>query len=245
MSYPKIQFKLDPRQDYQNYLRFQRFAEPRFVRMFLPEEIRHEIRSCGTKRAADDVVRKFVLETHRNNSAAIVKNVARTERAWNALSRRYYRLVDQVFKGHPWPKGRYVGYASVFCMYPRYIDDRLFYFPALESKPPLGTVSHEMLHFMFFSYLKRHYNLTQESVVPGRGSNYVWNVSEVFNLTMESWKPYRSLLKTSGKPYDGMHARMLPRMKRLWRESEDIEVLLRQYFGRPKVRWVCLSTIQH
>jgi len=84
--------------------------------------------------------------------------------------------------------------------------------------------------FIFFNYIKKKYGIKESTEFPKRGLKYLWNVSEVFNLVMEKWKPYVDIFHTKGIPYDKAHARMLPEMKKIWKEKEDIDYLLKKYF---------------
>ncbi|MFH1047870.1 MAG: hypothetical protein V1738_06215 [Patescibacteria group bacterium] len=230
MRYPSVKFIVDPAEDYQNYLQFIRYSPARFVKMFLPPGLAAELDRCDTVRTKNHAAKHFVERAFSDNQSTIHRTVADIKTNWRAHERPYFALMEQVFNHHPWPKGKYLGYASVFNMYRRVISDKTFYFSALNPKHNLATTAHELTHFIFFDYLHRHYGLTESSVWPKRGRNYIWNISETFNLTLETWRPYQKIFKTVGRPYDAAHARMLPRMQKIWAQHQDVDKLLNKYF---------------
>lgn len=236
MKYTSVKFKIDPQQDRLNCRLFERYSPPRFLPRFLPDELRRRLAEAGgNKKERERLTRQFVEDSFRQRRTEIARNVTALTKRWRALEGGYFSLMAEVFGNHPWPKGKYLGYASVFQMFPRDIKDKTFYFSAFDPNLAVKTVAHELTHFIFFDCLKAKYGLKEDSVVLGRGRSYVWNVSETFNLTLERWAPYRKLLGTSGRPYDAMHARMLPRMRRRWGQGNDIDRLLSGYFGRPSI----------
>ncbi len=149
------------------------------------------------------------------------------------IENKYFDLIGQIFKGHQWPEGKYIGFASVFNMYPRNIKEKTFYFSALQKNSHFGlaTIAHEMLHFMFYDYLKKKYNINVGDKFNGKSERYLWDISETFNLVIETWKPYQRIFIMSGKPYDSAHKKMFHKMKKIWKEKNDIDYLLDYYFS--------------
>jgi hypothetical protein len=233
MGYPKVKFRVDADRDFENYRLFLKYAPQRFVPMFLPPDLQNLLVGVTSAKKRRELVKAYIEDGFRKNRKRIRNNVSAVERTWRSKEQGYFKLMDVVFGGYPWPRGKYEGYASVFSMYPRDVADKTFHFSAFDSGHAVATTSHELMHFIFFDYVRRHYGLKEGDRVPGHGPNYLWNVSEVFNAVIEGWGPYRKMFGTSGETYDYMNRRMLPRMKRLWRERQDVDWLLGQYFGKP------------
>ena len=190
--------------------------------MFLPEKLH------GKK---DETIKKYVQDNFNLRKEEIDKNVKKIKKEWQNIEKKYFDLVNKIFKNHPWSKGKYIGYASVFDMYPRNIKEKTFFFPALrQSKFPIMVTGHELLHFIFFDYLAKKYNY-KGTKKHGKKAEYVWQISEVFNSVIENWSPYYKILKFDGakkKPYTGV--KYFEKMRKLWQENQDIDFLLDNYF---------------
>jgi hypothetical protein len=149
-------------------------------------------------------------------------------REWNKKSKRFFHLTDQIFKGFLWPKGKYIGYISIFYMFPRNVKDKFFFFP-YEKRwgfDPIKTISHEMLHFIFFAYLEKQYGLKESSKIPGKPTNYIWQISEAFNNVIQDWEPYKKELVEIGHlPYKGTE-KLVTKMKKIWLKTKDTDKVL-------------------
>lgn len=218
---------MDAKQDILNYALFIKYSDKKFLKMFLPKELHYILRGKLSKAEKEKIIKEYVLENFKKQKEEIRSNIKEINRQWKKVEKDYFGLMSRVFKNHPWPKGKYIGFASVFTMFPRDVDDKTFYFSGFRKNINfcLSTTAHEMIHFIFFDCIKEKYNITQNTKFP-----YVWNVSEVFNLVIEKWKPYVDIFRTKGIPYDKAHAKMLPKMEKIWKESEDIDILLKKYF---------------
>lgn len=139
-------------------------------------------------------------------------------------------MVNKIFKNHPWPKGKYIGYVSAFLMYPRNIREKTFFFPFSHSTPKFSNIiiAHELLHFIFFDYIKKHGY--KESKTHNKKAEYIWQISEVFNAVIENWDPYYKIFKVKDlkqKPYTGQ--KYFQKMEKQWRENQNIDQLLEQW----------------
>lgn len=231
MPNPKVKFVVDPQEDIRNYLLFNKYrygADDReTLKMFLPRELHYISESRFSEREKTKIVKEYVLDTFLLRQKEMIRNTDRVRKKWQKVSRYYFQLVKEIFKNRPWPKGKYIGFASVFDMYPKNVKAKTFYFSGLNKDVDFNVaiVAHEMLHFMFFDYLEK--KIRPKNKKP----EYIWNVSETFNLVMEGRKPYQKIFKTDGKPYYAAHAKMLVKMNKLWEEKEDIDFLLGHYFN--------------
>lgn len=229
--YPDISLVIDPARDIENHRLFRAYSNEEMVRKFLPDALESILDPSVGEEEGMRVVEAFVTESFKRDAEFIERHVDNVCGAWHGVRTDYFKLVDGIFS-MPWPKGQYIGYASVFLMYPRNIDEKTFYFSAYPDRgfPALPTIAHELLHFMFYEYIEKRYDITEESCLLGKPTEYVWYVSEVFNLVIETWPPYQRLFGTSGNPYHTEHARMYPEMADRWKKSPSVETLLDQYF---------------
>ena len=117
-------------------------------------------------------------------------------------------------------------------MFPRNIQDKTFYFPySKDLHDPLGTIAHEMLHFIFFDYIKKKYGIKQDDEFKGKDPKFVWQVLETFNTVIENWKPYKKIFNAwkNCKPYPGCE-KMFAKMIKQWNLKQDIDEFLDKWF---------------
>lgn len=148
---------------------------------------------------------------------------------WSKKGKTFFRLTSLIFKEFTWPRGKYIAHASIFYMFPRDVKHKYFFFP-YEKKwglDPIKTISHEMLHFIFFAYLEERYGLRESSKIPGKPTNYIWQISEAFNSVIQGWKPYnKEIVEINHPPYKGTE-KLARRMKKIWEKTEDIDKVLK------------------
>jgi hypothetical protein len=223
---PDVKLIIDVGADIENAKWFVKNGE--FVDWFLPLNFQYITSKKFSAAERNKIITEYTKHIHKMNEALILKGVTETKRCWAKTAGKFYDLVDAVFEGHDWPKGKYVGYASVYLMFPRDVQDKIFYFPHGKDKwNPLGTIAHEMLHFMFFDYIKKRYGIEEDDEFKGKDQKYVWQVSETFNTVIENWKPYRNLfsVKEDARPYPGCE-QMFKAMTKQWAKKQDVESFL-------------------
>jgi len=229
---PKIKFVVDANQDIKNYILFSKYSDPKFLKMFLPKKLHYILKKNFSEKNKIKVITEYINNEFNLHKNEINKNVKEVSKKWKLIEKSYFKLICKIFKNHPWPKGEYIGFTSIFEMYPRDIKEKIFYFPALHKNLnfSLAIIAHEMLHFIFFDYIKARYDINENKELKNKNPKYIWNISEVFNLVIETWKPYQKIFKTNSKPYYFVHAKMLSKMKKLWKEKKDVDCLLDYYF---------------
>jgi len=230
-QHPKIKFKADLRTDTENCVSFLKHKRPRqnkqFVVWFLPEEFRYILDKKISIKKRDEIIKEYVKHVYKIKSKEIKEETKKAISEWRKVEIKYFKLVSKIFKNHPWPKGNYRGFASIFHMFPRYIDRKIFFFPYTHKIPKFANkvIAHEMLHFIFFDYINKKYGLRQDSKIKGQPNNYIWQVSEVFNNAMESWDPYKKIFKFGSRPYSGTE-KIFAQMKKRWAKKQDVDWLL-------------------
>jgi hypothetical protein len=231
---PKLKLKIDIEKDIEN-------AQDRFWHKgkynspstwFWPREFLYIKSKNFTDAERAKIVAEQAVFFYRANRAEIKSGLATIREQWGRRQARYYRLINRIFKGFPWPAGDYTGYVSIYNMFPRNIKKKYFFFPYLSARiSPTKVIAHEMLHFIFFDYIKKRYGIDQDTKFAGEHQLYVWRVSEVFNDTLENWGPYKKIFKLDkeSKPYPGCE-KIFRTMKRQWAKSQDIDELLDKWF---------------
>lgn len=231
MKNPKIILKIDVDKDIENCLSFFKRnskENPQFIKWFLPDKLLYILKGKISRAKINKILREYTQNSFKVNNQKIKENVKKAEKDWKVVEKRYFDLVNKIFKNHPWPKGDYVSFASVFTMYPRSIKDKTFFFPGIiySKGTPLTTavIGHEVLHFMFFDYIKKKYGLNTDSEIKDKEKKYLWKISEIFNTVIENWKSYYKIFKFRARPYTGKN--YYKKMKRQWIKNPDIDKLL-------------------
>ena len=96
------------------------------------------------------------------------------QKEWNKKSLEFFKTAEGLFNYHPWPKGPYFAYISIFPCGPRFLKSKSFQVFYLRH-PRVRPIAHEALHFLFYDYLGKH--LADE----GLCSETVWILSEIVN----------------------------------------------------------------
>ncbi len=231
LVYPKIQFKADLKADTENCISFLKHKRPKqnkdFVVWFLPEDLRYILDKKISIKKRDEIIKEYVRREYEAKNKEIEEGVKKAAGEWRRAEPAYFKLIDKIFKNYHWPKGNYRGFSSIFHMFPRYVDEKIFFFPYIHKIPKFANkvIAHEMLHFIFFDYINKKYDLKQNSKIKNRSSNYIWQVSEAFNNVIEGWAPYKKIFKFGSRPYAGTE-KIFARMKKQWAEKQDIDWLL-------------------
>ena len=236
-SYPNLKLIVDPAVDIKHGPTFvfnsikngRRNFLPRFLPYLLHYVISEKISNAKRNKIISDYGR-YCYKAHTSEIKSGTKTVVAD---WDKMKNKYFCLVDLIFKKHHWPKGYYVGFATIWHSYPRNVKNMTFYFPYSHSLPQYANkvISHEMLHFMFFDYIKSRYGLAEGAKIKGKDVNYVWKVSEAFNNVIEEWAPYKKIFKHPARPYKET-LDIFNKMSRQWKQKQDIDWLLDQWFAK-------------
>jgi len=229
---PKLKLVIDLKTEIEHARWFVKNGE--YVDWFLPLNFQYITSKKFSLLERNKIIAEYTKHIHKIDQKIILKGVNEIRKQWAKTENNFYNLTNDIFKGHPWPEGKYIGYASIYLMFPRDIGDKTFSFPYYQGRcNPLRTIAHELLHFIFFDYIKKKYKTAENTKFSGKNHKYVWQVSETFNTVIENWKPYKNIFKTQGncKPYPGCE-KMYALMTKQWAKKQDIEIFLNQWLLR-------------
>lgn len=230
MKRPDLTLSVDIEEDIRNVLVFFEYEKNQDVlNNFLPTEakflLNENIEKDNRKIKATEFVRKFYEE----NAEDINIGLHGVKESWNKYSENYYKYIEELFDGREWLSDKYRGVLSIFKMYSREIDRKLFFFPYKYDVERFSNrvIGHEMLHFMFFDFLFDRYQLRENSKLEGRPENYIWQLSEAFNSLVENNPLYMESIGIgySGKPYIGQEG-MIALMGEQFGKEKNIGKLL-------------------
>lgn len=181
MTYPEVKFCLNKNLDKRIAIEFLGFAAGgiNFSRGIL--NIHPSI-----KKLIFDYIDSF----YKENYATLKKYANDFEKKWKLIEKRFFKITAQIFKNHPWPKGRYIGYISIFNCNPRFLKDKTFQIFYKHKAGPVYITAHELLHFIFYDYIKRR----RKDLKKRLNDDELWRLSEIINSILLSSRPLKTVL---------------------------------------------------
>lgn len=173
------------------------------------------------------VIKNFIEEYYKKHQREIEENLMEIEKDWNGIKNDFFRLVDKIFKNHPWPKGKYIAYVTIWGIYPRDIKEKIFFIPYKDKKLALEVIAHEMLHFIFYDYLYSHYPKYKKKKYQKR----IWKISESFNVIIQNQREWVALFHKRPEVYPELK-KLIQKIRKIWREKKDIDYLLKKILPR-------------
>lgn len=167
----------------------------------------------------------WYYKTHRNE---LLKKKKNFEKLWRKAERDFFDKTDKIFKGHQWPKGKYICYLSIFSCGPRFLQNKTFQsFYKYSPEILIQQIIHEMLHFMFYDYLYKKFPKYKAK----KYKQKIWKISEAFNYIIQNQKEWTELF---GKPilaYPKLK-KLVQKTQKTWLEKKDIDCLLKKILSK-------------
>ncbi len=156
-------------------------------------------------------LRQFIHKEYMAKREGMLLALAVNKKHWEKIAQQYYSLVDGLFNHRPWPKGKYIAYGTIWGMYPRFLEDKIFLIPFKHRAPKYipVVVAHELLHFMFYYYFYSHYPKYRKPT----NNYFVWHVSEIFNSIVQNSPTWLQLFHQKSISYPE-HAKVVSRLRR-------------------------------
>ncbi len=166
--------------------------------------------------------KNYVDQLYIDNEIKLVDIKEKTQKSWDLIEGIFLEKVQNLFNGHPWPDGAYVGFLSLFNCNPRFLDNKTF---QVYYKHPEGLVyvsAHEMLHFMFYDYLEKNPDLTKNV-----SESVVWDLSEIFNVVVLERPEFVEITGNYyPKPYEE-HETQITKFRELIKNSENVDSFIK------------------
>jgi len=214
MNYPRVRFRLNKNLDKKTAIDFLGFTYGgiNFANGIL--NVHPEI-----KKSIFNYIDNFYKKKGR-----FLKRLANNfERKWRSREREFFETASKIFKNHPWPKGKYIGYISIFDCNPRFLENKTFQIFYKHKAGPVYVTAHELLHFVFYDYLtKKRKDLKRKL-----SDDNLWHLSEIINEIMLSSLPLKTILsiktRINGYPEFQNHVFYI---KNKIRKATDIDKVL-------------------
>lgn len=188
----------------------------------------------------EQVIKTYVDANYSENMEKYQDLARQMENGWAGYAETFYEAVRRIFSNTHWPDGKYVGYISISPPFPRFLDNKTFQLSADMDNQWLARSAHEMLHFVFYEYVRQRYMPSLENTIEsemnklmeGKLKVPLWELSEVFNMIVSSHESFGDG-RTDGQT---RYAALTPRrdeLMSLWHESnENIDT----FFSRLEVK---------
>jgi hypothetical protein len=173
----------------------------------------------------ENALRFFIHEKYRSKRIDMDRALALHKKRWVKIAPSYFSLVDKLFSGRKWPKGKYVAFGTIWGMYPRFLEDKTFQIPFWHSTPgyiPV-VIAHELLHFMFYDYFYARYPKYHRP----KHNYFVWHVSEIFNTLVQNSPQWLRCFKLKSLGYPEHKKIVMSLSRTLYgRSSWDLDKLV-------------------
>jgi len=222
MPNPTIQLKFDQKLDQKQAWDF--YSEPEFggCNFWKERALAHHPKLSEIKTAKNPkkFLNEYIAEFYRSHSEEIKKHSKKTSKYLNETQDGLFKIVDKIFN-HPWPKKKYIGLFSIFDFCPRFIDSGEFQIFLYDKRDmQIFTIFHEMLHFIFYDFVKKTFPKKFKNANTDKGK--FWDLAEIFNAIIQDTDDFIAMhgkIKSLGYP---SHKRLIVKGKKLWKENQDL-----------------------
>ncbi len=196
--------------------------------------IHSELKSIKKKKKTDQkkIIDQYFDSFYKKHSDYLKKRTEKFQAEWNKTEKRYFRKVGRIFKNHPFPKGKYIGYLSIIDCNPRFLKDKTFQVFYSHPEGVISITAHELLHFIFYDYCFKKYPEIFKKLDPDRGT--FWDLAEIFNLIILSQAEFKKIHRQKSVACYPAYKKYIPKLKRLWFSKKDIDEWLPVAFDKLK-----------
>lgn len=171
-------------------------------------------------------VRQYFETAYRERREVMKAAITFFQTQWDKVEKAFMSLTSQIFNGHPFPHGEYKGYISITNCNPRFLEDKTFMMFYLATTPN-STISHELMHFIFYDYSLQKFPELFKDADPNSGT--YWSLAELFNNVLLSLPEYSFLGTQGDHPYPN-HKKIYPVLVDMWNANNDVDKFIRNAY---------------
>ena len=223
MKQPIIELKFDQKLDQDKAWYFYSNPECGGCDFWKERALKHHPKLIKIKSAEDSkkFLYEYISDFYSSNNEEIQIFRKNTIKYLRQEQDKFFLKVDKIFKGHHWPKRKFIGYFSVFDFCPRFLDSGEFQIFIYDKRNlQLFTIFHEMLHFIFYDFGQKRFPETLGKMDTEEGK--FWVLAEVFNSVVQDTNDFIDLhgkIKNIGYPD---HKKLISLGRSLWKKNPDI-----------------------
>ena len=170
-------------------------------------------------------INKYVDGVYKNKKEILGKRVKEFGQRWLKLEKPYFNLVKKIFKLKTLPNYKYTGCLSIINCGPRFIEQKSFQVFYRRPKDSMYVTMHEILHFFFYDYVFKNHPRFKK-LDPNQG--ILWELAEIFNSVILAEPEFKKIHKQKREWSYPAHRKYLKDLKKLWQESEDIDIWVKK-----------------
>lgn len=173
------------------------------------------------------IISAYVHSFYNNHEEKIAMHRSSIENTWRKKELKFFKLTEELFGDSYWPKGLYIGYLTIWGVYPRYLENKIFFVPWNHARKgyAYSVIAHELLHFKFYDFFSKKFpeykNLTSNT--------FVWHVSEIFNAVIQLSLPWLRVFPAKPMLYP-VHSRLVRKCliwwKALSKKDKNVYILI-------------------
>jgi len=164
---------------------------------------------------------KYISEFYISHADEMKKYSQKTSIYLKESQNDFFKIVDDIFNQHPWPKKEFIGCFSIFDFCPRFLDWGGFQIFLYDNRSmQLFTIFHEMLHFIFYNFAQKNFVKNFENLNTEKG--IFWDLAEIFNAVIQDTDNFIKLhgkIKDLGYPN---HNNLTIKGKILWQKNQNL-----------------------
>lgn len=163
---------------------------------------------------------------YQHHRTEILRKLRRVRNVWRKYEQTYVNITTKkLFNSFQFPRGKYIAYASIINCNPRFLDSKTFQF--FYKKPiddAIYTVAHELLHFIFFDFMKKKLKKEAKQL----SENQLWNLSEIFNIVVIKSSLYRGIINQKFVIAYPKHQQYIKLFQKVYKNSRNAKEFIRK-----------------
>lgn len=166
-----------------------------------------------------EVVSKYVDTFYTKHTNELRQTLSLFKKEWSVTENTYFTTVEKMFGKKPMPRKGYRAFLSIVDCNPRFLETKSFQIFWKHKDGVRFVTAHEILHFFFFDYVKKHFPKLYKSP-------FLWDVSEIFNSVILSTQPFSSIHGIKKMIFYPHHRPMLKQASAAWKEEQDVRTYI-------------------
>lgn len=179
-----------------------------------------KIRDIKKEKERKKEISIYIDNYYKKHIYQLKNSIQEFKKSWTKKEKEFFSKVNKIFKEHPWPKGKYIGYISIFNCNPRFLKDKTFQIYYKNKYGVVDIISHELLHFIFYDYFTKNFKKDFKKI----SEKELWEISEIFNSVLFSFKPLSSFVSNQNY-YPNLKKKINKAIKN-WDSSKEIDDLI-------------------
>ena len=168
-----------------------------------------------TKEKRKQLFKKVIQKEYNDKGKEIKEKFNKYIKIWKGIEPKFIKETEKLFS-HPFPGGEYTAFLTILQICPRCIETKSFQVRLNKGLEYfISTVMHEMVHFMYFDYMKKvFFNQLNEDLE--------WDLSEIINVILLNKPPFSKMTKDRHVAYPN-HKKRYEELNKIYLKSKNMK----------------------